>query len=78
MATSTLSTTTIPDLLPSNDQIGLITGKVETYNASNTLTGYELHYYSIPFFVYYVIMTISIFLMGRFTIEFIKRWKNQP
>jgi len=78
MATSTLSSTTLPSYFPSNDQIGLITGKVELYNASNTLTGIELHYYSVPFFVFYVIMTISIFLMSRFTIEFIKRWRNQP
>jgi len=74
-----MATTTVPSLLPPNDQIGLITVYTEHHTGTSTeVSGYDLSYYSIPFFIWFVFGMVSIFIMNRLTIEFIKRWRRQP
>jgi len=76
-----MATTSVPTLLPANDQLGLITGYIEVHGSStntSTVTSFETVYYTVPFFIWFVIAYISVFLMARITIEFIKRWKHQP
>jgi len=74
-----MATTSVPTLLPVNDEIGLITGYIEHHTGTSTeIDSYDTVYYTIPFFIWFVIAYISIFLMARITIEFIKRWKRQP
>jgi len=71
-----MATSTLPSDIPTSTQAHLITGKVEIYNSSGSLTGYEYHYYFIPFFIWIIIGVVILFVMSRITIEFIKRWNK--
>lgn len=68
-----MATSTIPADIPTSTEISLISGKVEIYNASGTLEGYEYHYYSIPFFVWLVLGVLILWAFSRIIIELVKR-----
>jgi len=74
-----MATTSVPTLLPNNDEIGLITGYIEHHTGTSTvIDSYETVYYTVPFFILIAIIIPSIFIMARITVEFIKRWRHQP
>lgn len=65
---------TLPENFPTTTEISLITGKVEIYDASSTLTAYELHYYNLPFLVFIAIAIPTVFIFSRVIKELIKRY----
>lgn len=68
--------TYLPANTPTSTEIGLITGYTGNYSASGTLLSYETHYYTVPFFVWVVIGSITLFLFSRIIKEFLKRWQK--
>lgn len=71
-----MATSTLPVDIPTSTEISVITGKVEQYNASGTMEGYEYHYYTVPFFVWVVLGTIILFILSRLSIELIKQYRR--
>lgn len=59
------------------DELTVITGYTEHYDTSTTTPDWtEKHYYHIPFIVWIIITTISLFIMDRIIIEFLIRWRR--
>jgi len=72
VATSTpFEVDSLPDL-PLVDDLTVITGRTEHYETSTTPDWIEYHYYRIPFFLWYIFYSLSIFILGFLVIE-IKR-----
>lgn len=64
----------LPEYFPTTTEISLFTGKVEVFNASSTMTSYELHYYNLPFLVWFAIAIPTLFFFSRVIKELIKRY----
>lgn len=69
-----MAISSLPNDIPTSTQISVITGKIEHYNASGSLETYDYVYYTVPFFVWVVLAVVSVILLGRLTIELIKRF----
>lgn len=64
----------LPSHITTSTEISIITGEVQQYNASGTLTGYEVQVYIVPFFIWIVLVIPAILIILRIIKEFIKRW----
>lgn len=70
----------LPADFPFLNDLSVITAKVEHYSsttASTTIQGYDVVYYHIPFFVWFVLAISIIWILNRLIIEFIIRLRKE-
>lgn len=76
-----VATTTIgflyPDNMCLNNDLSIICGMTLHYISTSAPAWVEYHYFHIPFFVWVIIFVILLFVLNRFLIEFLIRFRKE-